>query len=72
MKKYNILGHVFELDSHAHAFLSRYVERIETIAQQQDISRDILEDIKYSIIEKLYTYHTPITEAQVMNLAQII
>lgn len=72
MKKYTILGHVFELDSHAHAFLTRYIERIDETAKAQHISRDVLEDIKYSIIEKLYTYPTPITEAQVMNLAEAI
>lgn len=72
MKKYTLLGHVFELETHAHAFLSRYIERIDHTATSQHISRDILEDIKYSIIEKLYSYKTPISEAQVMQLAKEI
>jgi hypothetical protein len=72
MKKYTLLGHVFELESHAHAFLSRYIERIDDTATSQHISRDILEDIKYSIIEKLYSYKTPISEAQVMQLSKEI
>jgi hypothetical protein len=72
MKPYTLLGHVFELETHAHAFLSRYIERIDDTAQSQHIARDILEDIKYSIIEKLYAYKTPISEAQVMQLAKEI
>ena len=63
---------MFELDTHAHAFLSRYIERIDETAHSQHIARDILEDIKYSIIEKLYSYKTPISEAQVMHLAKEI
>ena len=72
MKKYTLLGHVFELEVHAYAFLDRYIERIDHTAQSQHIARDVLEDIKYSVIEKLYSYKTPISEVQVMQLAQEI
>lgn len=69
MKHYKLLGHIFELDHHAHAFLERYIERIEHYAHEKDIANDILEDIKYNIIEKLYKSPTPINEQTVMTIA---
>lgn len=71
MKKYNLLWHVFELEPRAHDFLDRYVQRIETYANK-NLNKDILDDIKYNIIEKLYTASSPINEAFVMNLAETI
>ena len=43
-----------------------------TYASDHTIAPDILEDIKYNIIEKLYSVSSPITEAFVMNIAQTI
>ena len=60
------------MEDRAYSFLESYVNRIDTYAKEQEISKDILEDIKYSIIEKLYTSPTPIKEAFVMNLAENI
>lgn len=72
MKKYNLLWHLFELEPRAHDFLDSYVQRIETYAHNHHINNDILDDIKYNIIEKLYTAKSPINEAFVMNLAETI
>ena len=72
MKKYNLLWHVFELEPRAHDFLASYVTRIETYAATNNITKDILDDLKYNIIEKLYTAKNPINEAFVMNLAETI
>ena len=72
MKKYNLLWHLFELEPRAHDFLASYVTRIETYAHNHHINNDILDDIKYNIIEKLYTATNPINEAFVMNLAETI
>lgn len=72
MKKYNLLWHLFELEPRAHDFLDSYVQRIETYAHNHHINNDILDDIKYNIIEKLYTAQSPINEAFVMNLAETI
>lgn len=69
MKKYTLLGHVFELEENAHHFLARYIERIEQYSTHHSISVEIIDDIKYSIIEKLYAYATPITEKQVIEVA---
>ena len=60
------------MEDRAYSFLESYVNRIDTYAKEQEISKDILEDIKYNIIEKLYTSPTPIEEAFVMNLAENI
>ena len=60
------------MEDRAYSFLESYVNRIDTYAKEQEISKDILEDIKYNIIEKLYTSPTPIKEAFVMNLAENI
>ncbi len=72
MKKYTLLWHIFELESRAYDFLDSYVQRIETYANNNTINKDILEDIKYNIIEKLYTTTSPINETFVMNLAKTI
>ena len=72
MKTYKLLWHVFQMEDRAYSFLESYVNRIDTYAKEQEISKDILEDIKYNIIEKLYTSQTPIKEAFVMNLAENI
>lgn len=69
MKKYTLLGHVFELEDQAHHFLVRYIERIENYARDNSISPEVIDDIKYSIIEKLYRHETPITEKQVLEIA---
>jgi hypothetical protein len=69
MKKYTLLGHVFELEDNAHHFLARYIERIEQYAASHHIAHDVIDDIKYSIIEKLYRYETPVTEKQVIEVA---
>lgn len=60
---------MFELEDTAHHFLARYIERIEHYATEHHISREVIDDIKYSIIEKLYRYETPITEKQVIEIA---
>ena len=60
------------MEDRAYSFLESYVNRIDTYANEKEISKDILEDIKYNIIEKLYTSPTPIKEAFVMNLAENI
>ena len=60
------------MEDRAYSFLESYVNRIDIYAKEQEISKDILEDIKYNIIEKLYTSPTPIKEAFVMNLAENI
>lgn len=72
MKTYKLLWHVFQMEDRAYSFLESYVNRIDTYANEKGISKDILEDIKYNIIEKLYTSPTPIKEAFVMNLAENI
>lgn len=72
MKKYTLLWHVFELEPRAHDFLDRYVQRIEIYANTNNLNKDIQDDIKYNIIEKLYTASSPINEAFVMNLAETI
>ena len=72
MKTYKLLWHVFQMEDRAYSFLESYVNRIDTYAKEKEISKDILEDIKYNIIEKLYTSPTPIKEAFVMNLAENI
>ena len=51
------------MEDRAYSFLESYINRIDTYAKEQEISKDILEDIKYNIIEKLYTSPTPIKEA---------
>jgi len=72
MKKYTILGHVFELEDQAHHFLVRYIERIEQYAKDHAITQDVVDDLKYNIIEKLYRHDTPITEKQVIEIANIL
>lgn len=72
MKKYTLLWHIFELEPRAYDYLASYVARIDTYAQDNTIAPDILEDIKYNIIEKLYTASSPISETFVMNIAQTI
>lgn len=72
MKKYTILWHIFELESRAHDYLTSYVKRIDNYANLHDITPDILEDIKYNIIEKLYIAPTPITEGFVINISLIL
>lgn len=69
MKKYSLLWHVFELEDQAHHFLVRYIERIEAYAAADGISQEVIDDIKYSIIEKLYRHETPVTEKQVIEIA---
>ncbi len=69
MKKYTLLGHVFELEENAHHFLARYIERIESYAVVHGISHEVIDDIKYSIIEKLYRFETPIAERQALEVA---
>lgn len=69
MKKYTLLGHLFEMEDRAMLFLERYVQRIDDYAKTKAISTDILDDIKYSIVEKLYRFETPITEKNVMEVA---
>lgn len=72
MKKYTILGHVFELEDQAHHFLVRYIERIEQYAKDHAITQDVVDDLKYNIIEKLYRHDTPITEKQVIEIANTL
>lgn len=72
MKKYTLIGHIFELDDRAALFLERYVERIEEYAQKYNITSDVLEDIKYGIVEKLYRFEKPITEKNVMEVANTL
>lgn len=72
MKKLHILDHAFELDEKAYSFVSRYISNIEQYAKTHDISSDVLDDIKYRIVEKLYTYDVPITEKQVISIANTI
>ena len=69
MKKYTILGHVFELEDNAYHFLARYIDRIEEYSVKHAVATDVIDDIKYSIIEKLYVFETPITEKQVIDMA---
>lgn len=69
MKKYTLLGHVFELEDNAYHFLARYIERVEHYSVTHSVSTEVIDDIKYSIIEKLYGFETPITEKQVIDLA---
>jgi|GEM_PF-473050 len=72
MKKYTLLGHVFELEDNAYHFLARYIERIEQYSVKHTVSHEVIDDIKYSIIEKLYGFETPITESQVIAVANSI
>jgi phage shock protein PspC (stress-responsive transcriptional regulator) len=72
MKKIHLLGHIFEATENAYNFIESYVKRIEEYANQNDITKDIVEDIKYSIIEKLYRHETPIQEAQAIAIANSI
>ncbi len=72
MKKYTLLWHIFELEPRAYDFLASYIQRIDDYAALHHIAPDILEDIKYSIIEKLYAASTPISESFVMSISQII
>lgn len=72
MKKYTILGHLFELEDNAQHFLARYIERIEEYAKSHSISAEVVDDIKYNIIEKLYTYEAPVSEKQVMHIANTL
>jgi hypothetical protein len=72
MKKYTILGHLFELDDRAHHFLVRYIERIEHYAKDHGITQDVVDDIKYNIIEKLYRHESPITEKEVLEIANAL
>lgn len=72
MKKYTLLWHIFELDPRAYDYLASYVSRIDIFATSNTVAQDILDDIKYNIIEKLYTSESPINEAFVMNIAQTI
>lgn len=69
MKKYTLLGHVFELEDNAYHFLARYIDRIEQYSVTHSVSTEVIDDIKYSIIEKLYGFETPIAEKQVIDLA---
>lgn len=69
MKKYTLLGHVFELEENAYHFLVRYIDRIEQYAGKHGVSQEVIDDIKYSIIEKLYRFETPVTEKQVLEVA---
>ena len=69
MKKYTLLGHVFELEDNAYHFLARYIERLEQYSATHAVSHEVIDDIKYSIIEKLYAFEMPITEKQVLDLA---
>ena len=69
MKKLHLLGHVFQVDNRGYEFFTRYLDNIERYAKTHNISKDILDDIKYGIVEKLYTYETPITENQLVHIA---
>ena len=60
------------MEDRAYSFLESYVNRIDTYAEEQELSEEILEDIKYNIIEKLYTSSTPIREDFVIELAESI
>ena len=60
------------MDNRAYSFLESYIKRIDTYAEEQELSEEILEDIKYNIIEKLYTSSTPIREDFVIELAESI
>ena len=60
------------MENRAYSFLESYVNRIDTYAEEQELSEEILEDIKYNIIEKLYTSSTPIREDLVIELAESI
>ncbi len=72
MKKYTLLGHVFEFEDNAYHFFVRYIERIEEYATSHSVGGEVMTDIKYSIIEKLYRYETPITEKQTIELANAL
>lgn len=69
MKTYTLLGHIFELEHRAHLFLTHYIKRIDDYATEHTISSEIVEDLKYNIIEKLYASQTPISEQYVMTVA---
>lgn len=69
MKTYTLLGHVFELEHRAYLFLSHYIKRIDDYVREHSIAPEIVEDLKYNIIEKLYTSKTPINEQYVMTVA---
>ena len=60
------------MENRAYSFLESYIKRIDTYAEEQELSEEILEDIKYNIIEKLYTSSTPIREDFVIELAESI
>lgn len=72
MKKINIIGHVFGFEDSAGNFITAYLDRIDNYWQQNNISEELIKDIKYSIIEKLYIYENPIKESQVINISQTI
>lgn len=72
MTKVTILGHVFETDDRWWLFLERYKERILTYAASHNVKEEVIDDILYSIIEKLYTYEAPITEDNVIAIANIV
>lgn len=63
---------MFELEDNAYHFLARYIERIEEYSVKHAVAADVIDDIKYSIIEKLYAFETPITERQVIEMANSI
>ncbi len=69
MKKYTLLWHVFELQDNAYNFLERYIQRMDQYAHTHTISPEIVDDIKYSMVEKLYRYETPINEKDVIEVA---
>ena len=49
--------------------MESYVERIRKYAQQHSISSDIIDDIFYNIIEKLYAGGVPVTEQYAITVA---
>lgn len=70
MKHSTILWHVFELDERAYQYLNAYIDRIDRYASEHSIDPELVNDIKYNVIEKLYALTAPIAEADVMNIAQ--
>lgn len=72
MKKINLLWHIFELEDRAANFLNSYLKRLDDYIFQNNVSDETSQDIKYSIIEKLYWKKSPILQQDVFQIASEI
>ena len=72
MKKINILWHSFELETNAANFLQAYLQKLDKVWENNWTDFETLDDIKYWLIEKLYSKHQPISQDDIFQITQEI